>query len=89
MWPFRRVPKVSPKRVAELALDVEDVQRELAWVKKALRDLNGRMATVQRQQKPAEDDPQQPIEEEVDLQRAWTPPPALSTAHLARRFRGG
>jgi len=77
--------------VAELALEVEDVVRELAWLKKALRDLNGRMATVQRMQKPADDARGETIEEQPEefQPQAWQPPPSQSTAHLARRFRGG
>lgn len=91
MWPFNRVPRASPKRVAALELELEDVKLAIAWTKKAIVDLNARMATIARQEKRAEVAPEATNgEEEVpqDLpRRPQLSPP--STAHLARRFRGG
>jgi hypothetical protein len=91
MWPFDRVRKPSPKRVADLENELGDVQLAVAWCKKAIIDLNARMATIQRQEKRAEVAPEATNEEgEVpqDLPRQPQLRPA-STAHLARRFRGG
>lgn len=86
MWPFSSVPKASPKRVAQLEAELADVQLTLAWLKKGLLDLNGRLSTVQRQQKRVEEAPEETIEEQPDIPVGGRP--AVATAHLARRFRG-
>jgi len=95
MWPFRRVQKPSPKRVAELEAELDDVQVTLAWLRKSVKDLNGRLSTLQRQQRAAAE----PTEEldvtpeyHEDLSapsRYPVPRPVEPTAHLARRFREG
>jgi hypothetical protein len=55
MWPFKRVPKPSPKRLIELEMAIEDVKVTMAWLKKGVVDLNARMATIVRHAKaPAE-----------------------------------
>jgi len=48
---FRRVPKPSPKRLAELENELNDVQVTIAWLKKGVVDLNARMATIARKEK--------------------------------------
>jgi len=83
MWPFKSVPQARPKRTAELEAELDDVQVTLAWLRKSVRDLNGRLSTLQRQQKPVEDAPEPTNGDEVQ----YTPPAAPSTAHLSRRFR--
>ena len=90
---LRSVPKVPPKRLAELEQEIADAQRAIAWLRKSLLDLNGRMSTLQRQHRP---EPAPDIEPETpqyheDLSappRHPVPRPAESTEHLARRFRG-
>jgi len=82
MWPFSSARKPPPKRLVDLENDVGEALAAIAWLRKSLADLNGRMSTIQRQQKPPEDAPEETIEEESDIR------PATSTAHLARRFRG-
>jgi len=95
MWPFKSVPKASPKRVAQLEAELGDVQITMAWFKKQLFDLNARLSTVQREQKRRQDAPEptnddgEVVEDQGAAPRMWTPPPVVSTAHLARRFRGG
>src|SRR5256885_111231 len=96
MWPFTRVPKPKPKRLAELEADVADVALAVAWCKKGIVDLNARRATLVRQRMPAERrEEEAPGAEEPQYQDDLTAPsrfpvprPAASTAHLARRFRG-
>lgn len=82
MWPFSRAPRASPKRLVDLENDVGDATAAIAWLRKAVADLNGRLSTLQRQQKQAEAAPEEPNEPQPDIQ------PAPTTAHLARRFRG-
>jgi len=89
MWPFKRAARPSPKRVAELEAELDDVQVTLAWLRKSVRDLNGRLSTLQRQQKPLEVAPDSTNgEPEVVEDHPFQPRPVESTAHLARRFRG-
>jgi len=87
MWPFKGAAQARPKRVAELEAELDDVQVTLAWLRKSVRDLNGRLSTLQRQQKPAEDAPEPTNGDEEVVQ--YRPPAVQSTAHLAQRFRGG
>jgi hypothetical protein len=95
MWWFKSVPKVSPKRLAQLEAELGDVQIQLDWIRKQVRDLNSRLSTVQRQQKHVEDAPQEAIDDPAYHEDLSAPPrfpvprPAETTAHLARRFRGG
>jgi hypothetical protein len=51
MWPFRRVPKPSPKRLIDLETEISEVKVVLAWLKKSFVDLNARVATITRQAK--------------------------------------
>jgi len=85
VWPFKGAPQASPKRVAELEAQLDEVQVTLAWLRKSVKDLNSRLSTVQRQQKPPED----AVEPTNGEEPVFTPRPSESTAHLARRFRGG
>lgn len=55
---FRRVPKPPSKRLVDLENDLGDAQAAIAWLRKAVTDLNARLSTVQRQQKPPEDAPE-------------------------------
>jgi len=60
MWPFKRVPKPSPKRLIELEMAIDEVKVTLSWLKKSVVDLNARFATIARQAKAAE--PAEPAE---------------------------
>jgi len=93
MWPFKSVPKAPPKRLAELEAEIADVQVTLAWLRKSVKDLNGRMSTLQRQarddaEQSAQDAPGSTNDDQPDIPRPFEPRPVESTAHLARRFRG-
>lgn len=95
MWPFRSNPKPSPKRLAELEEDISDVKIALAWCKKAIVDLNARMATVTRQVRAAEKSEEDGStvgvhpEGELDAPAPRSVPRYQPTAFLARRFKGG
>lgn len=54
IWPWKRVPQASPKRLSELESDLSDVQMQLAWCKKAIVDLNARMATIARKERASQ-----------------------------------
>jgi len=84
MWPFRSAPKVSRKRVSELQAELDDAHVAIAWLRRAVKELNGRVSTVQREQKPAQDAPEPTNGDEL---APYHPPPVASTAHLSRRFR--
>lgn len=83
MWPFKSAPRASSPRLVDLENGLSEAQAAIAWLRKSVVDLNGRMSTIQRQQKPREDAPQEPIEQEEPQEVA-----PITTAHLARRFRG-
>lgn len=87
MWPFRSVPRASPKRVTELENQLGDHEAAIAWLRRAVRELNARVAAVSRREKPAEDAPQETIAEPEVTE--YQPPPHPATAHLSRRFRVG
>lgn len=82
MWPFHSVSRPSPKRLVDLENELGDATAAIAWLRKAVADLNGRLSTIQRQQKVVEDAPSEPIDEQPDI------PAQGNTSHLARRFRG-
>src|SRR5205085_2688549 len=42
MWPFRSAPKVSPKRVSEFQAELDDAHVAIAWLRRAVKELNGR-----------------------------------------------
>jgi len=89
-WPFNRVAKPRPKRVVDLENDLSDAQAAIDWLRKAVKDLNGRLSSVQRREKAAQDAPEPAIEEPPDIQPPhFQPAQPVPTSHLSRRFRGG
>lgn len=94
MWPFKRVPRPSPKRLIELEDEISDVKVALAWCKKAIIELNARMATVIRQSAVKKDSLPDNDLGDVDSGRHDDPnagrprPTTFPTSHLSRRFRG-
>jgi hypothetical protein len=89
MWPFKRVVKPSPKRLAELEAEIGDVQVALSWLKKQIKDMNSRLSTVQRFQKQDDHEDEEVKHEDLTAPPRYpVPRPVESTEHLARRFRG-
>src|SRR2546430_8936746 len=43
MWPFRSAPKVSLKRVSELQAELDDAHVAIAWLRRAVKELNDRV----------------------------------------------
>jgi len=66
MWPFKRVPKPSPKRLIDLETQLDDVSVTIAWLKKSVVDLNARLATIARKEKAALVDPGATIDGNAD-----------------------
>lgn len=80
---FKRVRKPSPKRLIELENGLSDVETAISWLRKAVTDLNARMATIKRQEKASQVDPGATNGDEHDV----SPPGRETGGSLPISFR--